>query len=55
MTRDYSPLPIAAAGLAPGVLAALQAALARRRFGVVQLIVHDGRIVQLDVTEKQRF
>lgn len=38
--------------------AALQAAaeaIGRLQFGVVQLVVHDGRVVQLEVTERQRF
>jgi len=34
---------------------ALDAALARLRYGTVQLTVHDGKVVQLDVTERQRF
>jgi hypothetical protein len=37
------------------VLAAIAEAAARLRFGAIQLTVHEGRIVQLDVTEKQRF
>jgi hypothetical protein len=38
--------------------AALQAvsdAVGRLRFGIVQLTVHEGRVVQLEVTERQRF
>ena len=42
-------------GLAGPVLKALDDAVERLRFGVVQLIVHDGKVVQLDVTEKHRF
>lgn len=30
-------------------------ALGRMRFGVIQLTVHDGRLVQVDVTERKRF
>lgn len=30
-------------------------ALSGLRFGAVQLTVHDGRLVQIDVTEKRRF
>lgn len=30
-------------------------ALDRMRFGVIQLTVHEGRPVQIDVTEKHRF
>jgi len=37
------------------VLATIAEAAARLRFGAIQLTVHEGRIVQLEVTEKQRF
>ena len=37
------------------VIAAVGAAVGRLRYGVVQLTVHDGRVVQLEVTERQRF
>lgn len=37
------------------VLAAVAEAVGRLRFGVVQLTVHDGQVVQLDVTDRQRF
>ncbi len=43
------------AKLAGPVLAALSEAVGRLRFGVVQLTVHEGRVVQLEVTEKHRF
>jgi hypothetical protein len=36
-------------------LDAVAQALAGMRFGVIQLTVHDGRLVQLDVTERRRF
>ena len=36
-------------------LDAVAEALERMRFGVIQLTVHDGRLVQLDVTERRRF
>jgi hypothetical protein len=29
--------------------------LASLRFGAIQLTVHDGKLVQMDVTEKRRF
>jgi hypothetical protein len=29
-------------------------ALARLRFGAINLVVHDGKVVQIDVTEKKR-
>lgn len=36
-------------------LQAVAEAVSRLRYGVVQLTVHDGKVVQLDVTERQRF
>lgn len=36
-------------------LTAVAEALSRLRYGAVHLTVHDGRVVQLDVTERQRF
>jgi hypothetical protein len=36
-------------------LAAIRESLGRLRFGSIAVTVHDGRIVQLDVTEKRRF
>ena len=36
-------------------LQAVADALGKLRFGAIQLTVHDGRVVQLDVTERQRF
>jgi hypothetical protein len=36
-------------------LAAVAEALSTMRYGAVHLTVHDGRVVQLDVTERQRF
>ncbi|WP_374589863.1 YezD family protein [Novosphingobium sp.] len=41
--------------LAGPVLDALGEAVGKLRYGVVQLTVHEGRIVQLEVTEKHRF
>jgi hypothetical protein len=42
--RDASPLPIEA----------IQEAVESVRYGVVQLIIQDGRVVQIDKTEKIR-
>ena len=36
-------------------LASVVEALERIRYGAIQLTVHDGRLVQLEVTERQRF
>lgn len=38
-----------------GVLDAVTAAIGKLSYGVVQLTVHDGKVVQLDVTERRRF
>lgn len=35
-------------------LGSIREALARLRYGQVTITVHDGRVVQLEVTEKQR-
>lgn len=40
---------------ATGALAAVESALSRLHYGAIVLTVHDGRVVQLDITEKQRF
>lgn len=59
MPGDQTPLPTSAeAGSDSSDKRPLQAAseaLERLRFGVVQLTVHDGKVVQLDVTERRRF
>ncbi len=36
-------------------LSTISEAIAKLRFGAVVLTVHDGRLVQMDVTERQRF
>lgn len=40
---------------AAAALEAVAEAVSRLRFGVVQLTVHDGKVVQLDVTDRLRF
>lgn len=42
-------------GAHQATLAAVAEALSRLRYGAVHLTVHDGKVVQLDVTERQRF
>lgn len=54
------PLPVRPPQPAPSdateaALRAAAEAVGRLQFGVVQLVVHDGRVVQLEVTERQRF
>ncbi len=43
------------AAISAAAIEAVSDAVSRLRFGVVQLTVHDGKVVQLDVTERQRF
>ena len=44
----------AACGDSDRALAAVRQYLQNLRFGTIALVVHDGRVVQLDVTEKRR-
>lgn len=37
------------------VLDAVSEAIGRLRFGTVQLVIHEGKVVQLDVTDRIRF
>ena len=37
------------------ILDAVSEAIGRLRFGTVQLVVHEGKVVQLDVTDRIRF
>jgi hypothetical protein len=39
----------------PDPLELVSKALAGMRFGIIQLTVHDGKLVQIDVTERRRF
>jgi len=37
------------------VTLAIREALAQLRYGAIALTVHDGRVVQIEITEKRRF
>ena len=39
----------------PEHLQVVTEALERLRYGVIQLTVHDGKLMQVDVTERRRF
>ena len=39
----------------PEHLRVVAEALERLRYGVIQLTVHDGKLMQVDVTERRRF
>ncbi|MFN3474796.1 MAG: YezD family protein [Blastomonas sp.] len=59
--QEFSPMPPSKpAGAADPVrlpipISAIAEAIAKLRFGAVVLTVHDGKLVQMDVTERQRF
>lgn len=55
--RDSTVQSLAPTGRQRGqhVHAAIDDAVDRMRFGTILLTIHDGRVVQLDVTERQRF
>jgi hypothetical protein len=40
---------------AAAAITAVKEAIARLRYGAIGLTVHDGRVVQLEITERQRF
>lgn len=50
-----STTPVAAEQLPAHVLEAIVRSLIGMRFGQVTVIVHDGRVIQIDRTERQRF
>ncbi|KPF76188.1 hypothetical protein IP68_06930 [Blastomonas sp. AAP25] len=50
-----SPTGAAEPVRSPIPLSAIADTISRLRFGAVTLTVHDGRLVQMDVTERQRF
>lgn len=43
-----------AGGALPEALAHVSDALSRLRYGAIQLTVHDGKVMQIDVTERRR-
>ncbi len=47
-----APFPEQTAAVA---LESVAEAISRLRYGAIELRIHDGRVVQLDVTERQRF
>ncbi|PLK25516.1 YezD family protein [Novosphingobium sp. TH158] len=52
---DRSKAATQAAGQGTSPLEAVAEAVSRLRYGAIELTVHDGRVVQLDVTERRRF
>lgn len=41
-------------GVMPEALGLVSEALSRLRYGAIQLTVHDGKVMQIDVTERKR-
>jgi len=37
------------------VIDAVERAIARLRYGAIRLSIHDGKVVQLEITERRRF
>ncbi|MFM6931080.1 MAG: YezD family protein [Novosphingobium sp.] len=52
---DRSKNPANSSGTGASALEAVAEAVSRLRYGAIELTVHDGRVVQLDVTERRRF
>lgn len=55
MQPNYSPVLKDAATSAVEPLQVVAEALERLRYGAIQLTVHDGKVMQVDVTERRRF
>jgi hypothetical protein len=47
--------PLTAEKTATIALEAVADAISRLRYGAIGLTIHDGRVVQIEVTERQRF
>jgi hypothetical protein len=52
---EPSPDPNTPAALPSGLLKELAEALRSIRYGAIELVIHDGRVVQLERREKVRF
>jgi hypothetical protein len=53
MTTE-SPVPAVSESAEPEWLALVRAQVRSLRYGVVQLVIHDGRVTQIERTEKTR-
>jgi hypothetical protein len=51
---DHNETGSFARGALPEALALVSAALERLRYGAIQLTVHDGKVMQIDITERTR-
>ncbi|SFF83753.1 hypothetical protein SAMN05518801_102102 [Novosphingobium sp. CF614] len=55
VSRSHPSLPPDAAKIIEESIASVREALSSLRYGNISLTVHEGRVVQIDVTEKKRF
>jgi hypothetical protein len=55
MRANQSPAPQRIADKLSEPLDTIAEALGRLRYGTIQLTVHDGKVMQVDVTERRRF
>lgn len=55
MATDGNPAARAGIPQNGDAMEIIRESLARIRFGAIQLTVHEGKLVQVDVTEKRRF
>ena len=53
--RDVPPREAGHDALSPGIVHALREALRTLSYGPIELVIHDGRVVQLERREKVRF
>ncbi len=51
---DHGEKGSASSGVLPEALALVSEALGRLRYGAIQLTVHDGKVMQIDITERKR-
>ncbi len=51
---DHSEKRSVEGGVLPDALALVGEALGRLRYGAIQLTVHDGKVMQIDITERKR-
>jgi hypothetical protein len=52
-TPETGAKPVSASDADP--LQTVRDALSQLRFGAIQLVIHEGKLVQMDITEKRRF
>ena len=55
MTRTPDPGPLRSPPGETDPLQSVREALNQLRFGAIQLVIHEGKLVQMDITEKRRF